>query len=202
MLSIRRMFPFVALLTLAVIASLSIVQSKVNGTGGSTVSSKRLMKEFNRFQESDIYKNGVFKVQLVEDNLYEWQVEIFKVDPESRLHKDLQELKKKGKRDYIVLRLSYPDNYPLSPPLARVVYPFLEGRVLDGGAICLELLTNQGWSSAYTIEPLILQIIASLQWAYVDPNRDVDQEYTYEEAKKTYDQYLDKLKVWSPKPNH
>lgn len=36
------------------------------------------------------------------------------------------------------------------------------GFVLSGGAICMELLTKQGWSSAYCIESVILQIAATL----------------------------------------
>lgn len=36
------------------------------------------------------------------------------------------------------------------------------GYVLLGGAICMELLTKQGWSSAYTVEAVIMQIAATL----------------------------------------
>jgi hypothetical protein len=39
---------------------------------------------------------------------------------------------------------------------------FKGGYVLLGGAICMELLTKQGWSSAYTVEALIMQISATL----------------------------------------
>jgi len=35
------------------------------------------------------------------------------------------------------------------------------GYVLLGGAICMELLTKQGWSSAYTVEAVIMQIAAT-----------------------------------------
>ena len=45
----------------------------------------------------------------------------------------------------------------------RVVYPIISGGyVLIGGAICMELLTKQGWSSAYTVEAVIMQISATL----------------------------------------
>lgn len=40
--------------------------------------------------------------------------------------------------------------------------PVSGGYVLLGGAICMELLTKQGWSSAYTVEALIMQISATL----------------------------------------
>lgn len=39
---------------------------------------------------------------------------------------------------------------------------FQGGYVLVGGAICMELLTKQGWSSAYTVEAVIMQIAATL----------------------------------------
>lgn len=45
----------------------------------------------------------------------------------------------------------------------RVVHPIISGGyVLVGGAICMELLTKQGWSSAYTVEAVIMQISATL----------------------------------------
>jgi ubiquitin-conjugating enzyme E2 Q len=44
-----------------------------------------------------------------------------------------------------------------------VVHPIISGGyVLVGGAICMELLTKQGWSSAYTVEAVIMQIAATL----------------------------------------
>jgi len=44
-----------------------------------------------------------------------------------------------------------------------VIQPILTGGyVLGGGAICMELLTKQGWSSAYSLESLMLQIAATL----------------------------------------
>ncbi|XP_073852550.1 ubiquitin-conjugating enzyme E2 Q2 isoform X18 [Macaca fascicularis] len=55
------------------------------------------------------------------------------------------------------------DNFPFDPPFVRVVLPVLSGGyVLGGGALCMELLTKQGWSSAYSIESVIMQINATL----------------------------------------
>lgn len=53
--------------------------------------------------------------------------------------------------------------FSFEPPFVRLVSPTItNGFVLGGGAICMELLTRQGWSSAYSIESLILQIAATL----------------------------------------
>lgn len=57
----------------------------------------------------------------------------------------------------------FQETYPFEPPFVRVVYPIISGGyVLLGGAICMELLTKQGWSSAYTVEAVIMQIAATL----------------------------------------
>ena len=64
--------------------------------------------------------------------------------------------------DHILLHAVFDDKFPYSPPFLRVVKPVLNGGyVLAGGAICMELLTPQGWSSAYTVEAVILQIGAT-----------------------------------------
>jgi ubiquitin-conjugating enzyme E2 Q len=58
---------------------------------------------------------------------------------------------------------SIQETYPFEPPFVRVVHPVISGGyVLGGGAICMELLTKQGWSSAYTVEAVIMQIAATL----------------------------------------
>jgi ubiquitin-conjugating enzyme E2 Q len=39
----------------------------------------------------------------------------------------------------------------------------IEGHVFEvGGVMCMELLLKQGWSAAYTVETLILQVAATL----------------------------------------
>lgn len=106
---------------------------------------------------------GVYTIELVGDSLYEWNVRLFSVDKDSQLCKDLAMLKEKEGKDAIVLNMTFKDTFPFTPPFVRVVDPVISGGyVLIGGAICMELLTQQGWSSAYTIEAVILQIAATL----------------------------------------
>uniref|UniRef100_A0A8D0RXC7 UBC core domain-containing protein n=1 Tax=Sus scrofa TaxID=9823 RepID=A0A8D0RXC7_PIG len=118
-------------------------QDHLNGAvSGSVQASDRLMKELR-----DIYRSQSYKT----------------VDPDSPLHSDLQILKEKEGIEYILLNFSFKDNFPFDPPFVRVVLPVLSGGyVLGGGALCMELLTKQGWSSAYSIESVIMQINATL----------------------------------------
>lgn len=130
---------------------------------GSVQATDRLMKELREVYRSESYRRGVFTVDLVNDSLYEWNVKLLIVDSDSPLYNDLNMLKEKEGKDHILLNILFRENYPFEPPFIRVVNPMISGGyVLGGGAICMELLTRQGWSSAYTVEAIILQIAATL----------------------------------------
>lgn len=130
---------------------------------GSVQATDRLMKELREIYRSDSFKNGVYTVELVNDSLYEWHIRLKRVDPDSPLYQDMETYKEKEKRDHILLSCSFKENFPFEPPFIRVIMPVLKGGyVLGGGAICMELLTKQGWSSAYSMESVIYQIAATL----------------------------------------
>eukprot|EP00057_Strongylocentrotus_purpuratus_P032179 XP_786851.3 PREDICTED: ubiquitin-conjugating enzyme E2 Q1 [Strongylocentrotus purpuratus] len=137
------------------------LKGSVSGSVGAT---DRLMKELRDIYRSDSFKKKkMYSVDLVNDSLYDWNVKIYTVDSDSPLHADLCQLKEKEGKDHILLNMTFKEHYPYDPPFVRVVWPILTGGyVLGGGAICMELLTKQGWSSAYTIEAVILQIAATL----------------------------------------
>lgn len=129
-------------------------------TNNKTVRTRRLMKEFRDLQRLQNSKSEpIFTVELVDDNLFEWHVRLYKVDNDSDLGNDMKELG----INYILLHLIFPENFPFAPPFMRVISPRIEkGFVMEGGAICMELLTPRGWASAYTVEAVIMQFAASV----------------------------------------
>jgi len=130
---------------------------------GSVQATDRLMKELRDIYRSQNFKSGAYQVELVNDSLYEWNVKICRVDTDSPLAADLVTLKEREGKDHILLSFMFKDTFPFDPPFVRMVHPVLSGGyVLDGGALCMELMTPQGWSSAYTIEAVIMQIAATL----------------------------------------
>lgn len=130
---------------------------------GSVQATDRLMKELRDVYRSDSFKRGTYSVCLNNDNLYDWTIKIIRVDPDSTLHKDLMQLRGQEGTDHVLLNMTFTEKFPFDPPFVRVVYPVLTaGYVLSGGALCMELLTPQGWSSAYTVEAVIMQIAATL----------------------------------------
>lgn len=120
---------------------------------------RRLMKELSEIQRSQSRKDSTFTAELVNDNLYEWHIRLHKIDPESKLATDMKELNIHD----ILLHVVFPENFPFAPPFMRVISPRIEkGFVMEGGAICMELLTPRGWASAYTVEAVIMQFAASI----------------------------------------
>jgi ubiquitin-conjugating enzyme E2 Q len=99
-------------------------------------------------------------VELV-TNVYQWIVELHSFEPTLPLAKDM----KAAGVTSIVLEIRFGKGYPHSPPFVRVIrprfLPFMHGgggHVTGGGAMCMELLTNTGWSSASSIEGVLLQV--------------------------------------------
>ena len=66
------------------------------------------------------------------------------MDGDSPLAADLAQLKEREGKDHILLSFMFKDTFPFDPPFVRMVHPVLSGGyVLDGGALCMELMTPQ-----------------------------------------------------------
>jgi len=156
----------------------------------SQKATQRIIKELTLIQNSNPEKQG-YTVEPVDDNLYLWRVAIFDFDKGVPLAQDLQKTKDKK----IILQIQFPPHYPNNPPYIRVIRPrfqFMTGHVTIGGSICMELLTNRGWSPANTVESVIL----SIKTALIDGGARLDShnasEYQEYEAKDAFDRMVRK----------
>ncbi len=94
-------------------------------------------------------------------NVYQWIIELHSFEPHLPLAK---EMKSKGLKS-IAMEMRFGKDYPMSPPFVRIIRPrflsFMQGgggHVTAGGALCMELLTNSGWSAVSNIESVLLQV--------------------------------------------
>jgi len=95
------------------------------------------------------------------NNVYQWIVELHTFEPHLPLAKDMKSKNLKS----VVMEVRFGKHYPMSPPFVRVIRPrflsFMQGgggHVTAGGALCMELLTNSGWSAVSNIESVLLQV--------------------------------------------
>ena len=94
-------------------------------------------------------------------NVYQWIIELHSFEAHLPLAKDM---KAKGLKS-VVIEMRFGKDYPMSPPFVRIIRPrflsFMQGgggHVTAGGALCMELLTNSGWSAVSNIESVLLQV--------------------------------------------
>ncbi|KAI0124461.1 hypothetical protein F4776DRAFT_629828 [Hypoxylon sp. NC0597] len=105
-----------------------------------------------------------------DENMFQWIVELHSFEPTLPLAVDM----KNAGLTSIVLEIRFLPSFPISPPFVRVVrprfLPFMQGgggHVTSGGALCMELLTNSGWSPANSLESVLLQVRMAI--CSVDP---------------------------------
>lgn len=128
---------------------------------------KELQKQQNTTPTAEL---GWHLCEEALDNIYQWIVELHTFDPAIPLYTDL----KKKDLTSVVMELRFGPSYPFSPPFIRVIKPrflsFIQGgggHVTAGGSLCMELLTNDGWSAVSSIEAVLLQVKMAI--SSVDP---------------------------------
>lgn len=92
----------------------------------SNRATSRLMKELQEIYRSEAFKKGAYSVELVDDSIYDWNVELRCIDEDSKLFEDLQKLKEKEGKDSIVINITFKDTYPMEPPFVRLVSPVIK----------------------------------------------------------------------------
>ena len=115
----------------------------------------RIRHDLLEIENSTIPITGVSAYPL-DDNLFEW-------------HGNLEGPKNTPYEDMVIhISISIPENYPKSPPKIKILTPIDHPNVF-GNELCLDILQESpkdnpksggtiGWTSAYTIQSLLLQL--------------------------------------------
>jgi ubiquitin-conjugating enzyme E2 Q len=151
-------------------SSLPLLAPPPYATPSATKALQRDLKATLGIQEThQLHELGWYIDPNLISTVYQWIVELHSFDSSLPLAGDLRTAGLKS----VVLELRFSKDYPISPPFVRVIRPrflsFLQGgggHVTAGGALCMELLTNSGWSAVSSIESVLLQVrmaIASIE---------------------------------------
>lgn len=119
-------------------------------------SKRRLAQDLYRIMNQDTEVAGFSLAPASEDSMDLWNIKLFQFDGDSNLAKDMLVLGIEN----IDLEMKFPDQYPFEPPFVRVVSPRFKrqtGFVMNG-ALCMELLTKEGWNPINDIESVIVSV--------------------------------------------
>jgi ubiquitin-conjugating enzyme E2 Q len=144
------------------VSNIKFLEPPRDATTASTQALMRLLKETLATQDKTSLETlGWYIDRNLINNMYQWIVELHSFPLTLPLGRDMQA----AKVNSIVLEIRFPNQFPFSPPFIRVVkprfLPFVQGgggNVTEGGAMCMEVLTNNGWTAAQNIESLLLQV--------------------------------------------
>ncbi|KAF3917438.1 hypothetical protein ABW21_db0207420 [Orbilia brochopaga] len=162
----------------------------------SPMATKRIQQELRsllKIQEThDLEELGWYINHQHIENVYQWIVEFHSFESSLPLAEDM----KKSKVNSIVTEIRFGKDFPMTPPFFRVISPrFLPfqrrggGHVTAGGALCMELLTNSGWSAVSSLESVFLQIRLAMSSLEPYPARlegGADSSYSVHEAKDAF----------------
>jgi ubiquitin-conjugating enzyme E2 Q len=121
-------------------------------TGGR----RRLASDLYKIMTADTNEAGFSLAPSNDDSMDKWCIKLFGFDEDSNLAKDLLVCGV----DHVELEMSFPDQYPFEPPFVRVVKPIFKKQTgfVMSGALCMELLTKDGWNPINDIESVIVSI--------------------------------------------
>ena len=133
---------------------------------------KRIMKEYKILKEENTKELYQYDAEPIdESDMTIWNLYLYNINQEN---------------DVITLRIHYPFDYPISPPFVYIFKPQIScAFVFEGGAICMELLTQKGWSQIITIHTLAMSIRAMLNIGQIIIVNN-EQTYDYEMARKSF----------------
>lgn len=135
-------------------------------TASATQALSRELKKLQKVQSTTpLQQQGWYMDFSKITNLFQWTVELHSFDLSLPFAQDM----KKHNVQSIVCEIRFGKDWPLSPPFVRIIrprfLPFIHGgggHVTGGGAMCMELLTNSGWSPANSMESVIIQVRMAL----------------------------------------
>ena len=151
---------------------------------------RRLIKEFEMMQKSDVTETLGFITQITGggDDMTKWTVVMLRsgFDPKEKITQTMEKLGIDG----VELEINFPERYPFAPPFVRIVQPrfqYRTGHITIGGAICHELLSVKRWKPICKVESLLVDIRCNI----LEGEGDIDYKkwsipYTFNEAKSDY----------------
>jgi len=145
-----------------------------------TANLRRIQNEVKQLKEQDNQTSNIFKINMVDDNMYHWRAIIY--GPDDSLYEGYE----------FELDIQLPDDYPFSPITVKFKTQILHVNVNTKGDMCLDILKNKGsssqnnWVPSQNIRSVLLSICSLLHEPNVDDSLNSDLAELYRTDKNKY----------------
>jgi len=129
-----------------------------------------LMNEFKALS-----KETWTNIELINENVFEWSVALIVLNPDSLYY-----------GGYFNSKLTFPKNYPYSPPDFKFIRPLYHPNIYPDGRLCISILHPPGddemsgesaaerWSPVQRVESVLISILSLLDDPEVSSPANVD----------------------------
>lgn len=138
----------------------------------SNLNYPRLRMEFKTFSENPVF--GISAGPIDNHNLLIWEAIISNMNQDSPF-----------KNGFFKLQIIFSDNYPYSPPKIKMKTKIFHPNIKNE-EICLDIIKEDRWSPALTIEKILLSISSLLDDPNPDDPLDVSAAMLYKNNKNEY----------------
>ncbi|KAJ5919925.1 hypothetical protein N7454_009760 [Penicillium verhagenii] len=127
------------------------------------------------------------KVELHEESIFNWDIALFVLNSDSLYH-----------GGYFKARMTFPSNYPYSPPGFRFLLPLYHPNIYKDGRVCISILHPPGedemsgelaaerWSPAQRVESVLISILSLLDDAEISSPANVDAAVMLRDTPEKY----------------
>ncbi|KAI0995637.1 hypothetical protein K3495_g12543 [Podosphaera aphanis] len=143
---------------------------------------QRLMNEYKGFA-----KEKWVKIEMKDDNIFEWVVGLIVVNPESVFD-----------GAYLKAEMGFTDRYPYAPPTFKFLLPIYHPNIYPDGKVCISILHAAGedeqsgelacerWSSVQSVESVLRSILLLLDDPEISSPANVDAGVLYRDNRLEY----------------
>jgi len=145
---------------------------------------RRLMAEYKQLSVNP--PEGIVAGPVSEDNFFEWESLI--TGPEGTVWED----------GIFVATLSFPNDYPLSPPNMRFASDIFHPNIYPDGRVCISILhppgddptgyesSSERWSPVQSIEKILISVVSMLAEPNDESPANVDAAKMYREKRNEF----------------
>lgn len=118
-----------------------------------------LRDEFDKYdgdnEENDILADIGCSVELIDDNLFEWNATY--IGPDGTVYRG----------GFFVLKISIPSNYPNSPPTVNFETKIFHPNISESdGSVCIDILKSYVWNKTKRI----IDVLLAIYYLLINPN--------------------------------